>query len=331
MGSAELIPKRISAIDWARGVALVAMAVYHFTWDLTFFGYIDTSVATTGPMRWFARTIASSFLFLVGISLVLAHGRQIRWPSFGRRLLLVAGCALLISAATWLAVRDSFVYFGILHHITVASVIGLAFIRLDWRLLVPLALLTFLAGVYLPSPFFDRPWLLWTGLNTMVRPSNDYVPIFPWFGAVLLGMAFAKSPLIRFAANLWNNGSFSGASKVLIWMGRRSLLVYMVHQPILIGLVFAATWVYPPTTIDEFAFPPDSFLDACEQTCLDTSSAEFCISYCACTDYRLQQQELKSDLLSGAIAVDDPAVVDITRQCTADIAEALQDFGESNE
>ena len=61
---------RIEAIDLARGIALVAMAVYHFTWDLEFFGYLEPRTTAVGGWKLFARVIASSFLFLVGVSLV---------------------------------------------------------------------------------------------------------------------------------------------------------------------------------------------------------------------------------------------------------------------
>ncbi|MEO1702040.1 MAG: heparan-alpha-glucosaminide N-acetyltransferase [Pseudomonadota bacterium] len=320
--------RRIVAIDMARGLALVAMAIYHLTWDLTFFGYLDQSVATTGPMRWFARAIASSFLFLVGVSLVLAHSKSIRWPSFWRRLLLVTACASIISVATWFADRETFVYFGILHHIALASLLGLAFVTLRWPLLIVLACLLFLADFFFSSPIFDSAWLLWTGLNTVVRPSNDYVPIVPWFGCVLLGMAFAKSPLFLKSTRPGQTAASQPLQSLLIWMGRRSLLVYMVHQPILIALVYLATLVVPPQSADEFPLPPDPFLDACESTCLQTSGADFCISYCACVDVRLQQQGLKADLLAGRLSVNTPAIVETTRQCTADIAEAIQEFGD---
>ncbi|MEL6819098.1 MAG: heparan-alpha-glucosaminide N-acetyltransferase [Pseudomonadota bacterium] len=318
--------KRIAELDFARGVALVAMAIYHFTWDLTFFGYLDTSFATTGPMRWFARAIAFSFLFLVGASLVLAHEKGIRWHQFWRRFIAVAACALLISIATWFAVRESFVYFGILHHITVASFLGLAFLRVDWQLLTLFSAVAFGADLFLSSPIFDAPWFWWTGLNRFVRSSNDYVPMLPWFGAVLLGMAFAKSHLIWMVEGRLKTDRAQTVSGMLTWLGQRSLIVYMVHQPILIALIFATSLIVPPTRVDEFAFPPDPFLDACESACLQNSPAEFCIAYCACVDVRLQQQSLKAGLLDGQIALDDPSIVATTNQCTADISEALQEF-----
>ena len=89
--------RRITAIDIGRGVALVAMAIYHFTWDLEFFGYVERGLTAVGGWKMFARCIASSFLVLVGISLFLAHRNGVRWPSFWRRWQMVAAAALALS------------------------------------------------------------------------------------------------------------------------------------------------------------------------------------------------------------------------------------------
>ena len=94
---------RIEAIDVLRGLALIAMATYHFTWDLEFFGYAGPGTASMGPMTWYARGIASTFLVLAGVSLVLAHQAGINWPSFRKRLAMVAGAALLITIGTFFA------------------------------------------------------------------------------------------------------------------------------------------------------------------------------------------------------------------------------------
>ena len=96
------LPKlpRIEAIDVARGVALLAMATYHFSWDLEFFGYLEPGTTAHGALKIYARCIASSFLFLVGVSLFLAHGNGIRRRSFLIRFAMVAGAALAISLVT---------------------------------------------------------------------------------------------------------------------------------------------------------------------------------------------------------------------------------------
>src|SRR6478609_4483797 len=93
-------PPRIGLVDTARGAALIAMATYHFSWDLEFMGYLQPGTAETGWLKIYARAIATTFLFIVGISLVLSSRPEIRWPSFWKRFAMVAGAAVVISAAT---------------------------------------------------------------------------------------------------------------------------------------------------------------------------------------------------------------------------------------
>ncbi len=131
--------RRIELLDLARGIALIAMASYHFTWDLEFFGYAPPGMTGFGGWKLYARCIASSFLFLVGVSLVIAHYNGIRWPGFWKRLAMVAGAAAAISAATYIFVPESFIFFGILHEIALASVLGLAFLRLPPLLTLAIA------------------------------------------------------------------------------------------------------------------------------------------------------------------------------------------------
>ena len=76
---------RMPWLDMARGIALLAMASYHFMWDLASFGYLEPDFPASGWPRIYARAIASTFLFLAGFSLVLAHGDHIRWQSFWKR------------------------------------------------------------------------------------------------------------------------------------------------------------------------------------------------------------------------------------------------------
>ena len=85
--------RRIEMLDLARGVALFAMASYHFSWDLEQFGYLEPATATTGLFKLYARSIAASFLFLAGVSLMLAHGEGLRPRAFARRLAMVGGAS----------------------------------------------------------------------------------------------------------------------------------------------------------------------------------------------------------------------------------------------
>jgi uncharacterized membrane protein len=287
--------RRIEAIDLARGAALIAMAIYHFTWDLEFFGYIDAGTTTVGGWKLFARSIASSFLFLVGVSLFLAHARGVRWRGFGTRLAMVAGAAVAISIATWFAMPESFIFFGILHQIALASVLGLAFLRLPWPLVLVLAAGVIAAPAYLTSSAFDAAWWWWTGLSETRPRSNDFVPLFPWFGAVLAGIAAASlaersgllDRLSRVVAPRW------GAP--LLFIGRHSLAFYLIHQPVLIGCVFLFSQVVPP----QLETPQVQFRQACERSCSAERDEEFCGFYCVCVLDAIEGENMLDGLFSG--------------------------------
>lgn len=160
---------RIPLIDQARGVALIAMAIYHFTWDLGFFGYIELETAATGGWRIFARVIAGSFLFLVGFSLVLGHQQGFRPRPFFIRLGKIAAAAAAITVATWFAFPQTFIFFGILHAIAAASLIGLLRAPAGRRHALLAAAAAVAAPLYLRAPFFDHPALWWVGLPSTCR------------------------------------------------------------------------------------------------------------------------------------------------------------------
>jgi len=234
-------PGRIAALDLARTVALFAMASYHFGYDLEAFGYLPPGTMLSGWPAIYARCIASSFLFLVGVGLYLGHGAGVRWRPFGRRLAMILAGAAVVSLATRYAEGPYYVFFGILHSIALSSLIGLAFLRLPAGLTLIVALAAFLAPHYLRAPLFDAPWLWWLGLTTGPVESVDYIPTLPWLAPVLAGIAMAK---VAAKAGVWRRLSGVGQGfPWLTWPGRHSLLVYLIHQPILVGLVFGYGWL----------------------------------------------------------------------------------------
>lgn len=234
---------RIPALDIARTGALVAMALFHFVFDLEMFGFVAPGTATTGIWRALAVTTAGSFLFLAGVGLWLAHAEVIRWPAFWRRFAKVAGAAVLVSIGTYVAFPHAFVFFGILHSIALCSALGLAVLRLPVWVIAALAVAVFFAPDLLTSPVFNAPYWWWTGLQTIPLSTVDYEPIFPWFAPFLAGVAASKWAA---RAGLWARLSTptpSRAAQMLGLPGRHSLLIYLIHQPILIGLVWCATQI----------------------------------------------------------------------------------------
>ncbi len=234
--------RRLAALDVARGVALAAMAVYHFAWDLEFFGFAEPGMTAQLPWKLFARSIATSFLFLAGVSFLLAHGRGFSFGKFWPRFAQIAGAALAISIATRLAMPDSFIFFGILHEIAAASLIGIFAVRLPALPILALALMAFLLPQLFTDAAFNTRWLAWTGFAETAPRSNDLVTFFPWTAAFLggLGITKAASGILQKLAN-----QVPAWLKPAEWAGKHSLIIYLVHQPVLIGLVWASAQVFP--------------------------------------------------------------------------------------
>tara|TARA_R110000751_G_scaffold180038_2_gene286463 strand:- start:4733 stop:5713 length:981 start_codon:yes stop_codon:yes gene_type:complete len=308
-------PARIAAIDVARGGALVAMAIYHFTWDLEFFGYVPAAMTAEGGWKLFARSIAGSFLFLVGVSLVLAHGKTIRWNVFAKRLAMVAVAALAITAASWWFTPDNYIFFGILHSIVVSSLLGLLFLRLPLPLTLAIGLAVILSRPYLLNPIFNHDFLLWLGLSTVPAHSNDFVPLFPWFGPVLLGIATGKLgvqfDLIDRLASLYRGTDIVG--RTLSLAGRHSLAVYLIHQPILIGIVYLASLIIPAPPSDPIA----EFSRSCVRTCVKENEENFCSRFCRCTLNELVDRDLLGTLMTqGQSGKPVEGVQEIVQSCT---------------
>lgn len=310
---------RITLIDTLRGVALLAMASYHFTWDLEFFGYLDPGTATQGWWKIYARAIASSFLFLAGVSLVLAHYPDIRWRAFWKRFAMVAGAAAAISIATLIALPNEWIFFGILHSIAIASLIGLAFIRLPplvsgsaAALLVILLIVdSWIAPGSFRSQVFNARYLSWTGLFEQAPRSNDFVPLFPWLAALLGGIAITQVAMQR--NWLIALSRVQTRPNLLARAGKHSLIIYLLHQPVLIAIVYIMSVVVPPAQPD----PRQSYMRACESGCVAGGNGEaLCRSFCDCTADALQAQSLIEPLQDGSINPNtDDRVLRVAQEC----------------
>ena len=307
---------RIEVLDLARGLALFAMASYHFSWNLEQFGYLEPATTTQGLFKLYARSIAGSFLFLAGVSLMLAHGPGLRPQAFVKRLAMVGGAAALITVVTIFATPDSFIYFGILHSIAAASVIGLAFLRLP-------GLITIVAGAaclalpqFYRDDIFNPVWLNWIGLFTVPPRSNDFVPLMPWLGPFLIGMGCTRIAMATgFTTRLAGIDTGSRlVSRAARFSGRHSLAFYLVHQPVLLALVWTASQVAPPEPVD----PLPGFIAECEKGCGADNSAAFCTRFCGCITDELLSRGLFTPFLAGEITPEtDPRIPAIAEQCTA--------------
>jgi uncharacterized membrane protein len=137
-----------------------------------------------------------------------------------------------VSATTWLIFDERFVFFGVLHFIALASVLGLLLVRAGYLNLL-LGIAVIVVGNHYQFVWFDETGRRWVGLMTHKPPTEDYVPLLPWFGVVMLGL-FAGPAMQRLASRLQPYCAVSTV-KWLALAGRHSLLVYLLHQPFLLG------------------------------------------------------------------------------------------------
>jgi uncharacterized membrane protein len=231
--------QRFWEVDAARGVAILMMAVYHTAYDLDAFGGYAVD-STSGAWARFADATATSFLFLVGVSLAISHARDIRAgrDSFRKYLLRglrIFGYGMLLTAVFWVF-GFGYVVFGILHLIGVSIVVAYPLLRYRFaNLFLGLAVLAvgfYMMGAGVSS---ESPWLLPLGVVPEGLPMPDYRPFFPWFGMVLLGL-FAGNTVYGGGKVLTERDAPTFV-RPLLPLGRNSLFVYLVHQPLIIAVL----------------------------------------------------------------------------------------------
>lgn len=304
---------RAPALDRARGIAVLAMILYHFSWDLSHFGLIEANVAAGPGWKLFAQVIAASFLVIAGVSLHLAMVDGFKRPAFLRRLAIVSGSAALVTAATFFVFPQSYVTFGILHCIAVSSIIALAFRDLP----APLTALAGAGMIALPllfrAPAFEAGWLVWLGLGEVPPRANDYVPVFPWAGYVLLGLAAGR------LAGAWFSRQARTGRDGLAWVGQRSLPIYLLHQPLLFGALALAiqSGVLPDRKAEA------AVTRACTVECQVAGALPtICSRACRCTTEALRRLQLWERVVNDTLSGEDRQHADtLGRAC---YSEALR-------
>ncbi len=244
---------RYERVDALRGLAMVWMAVFHFCFDLSHFGYWQQDFRAD-PFWTMQRTlIVSLFLLCAGLGQAVAWQRALAWPRFWRRWGQIVGCALLVTASSYWMFPRSFIYFGVLH--------GMALMLLVARLtggwghwLWPAGLLAiaspWLAAWVLEGPLtglaqaFNGRALNWLGWVTHKPFTEDYVPLFPWLGVMWWGLACGQWLLAHRAS--WFASSVPRGAAPLVALGRYSLSFYMLHQPAMIGALMLFGWLAHP-------------------------------------------------------------------------------------
>ena len=228
---------RLAEIDILRGCAIILMIVSNFVTDLQYF--FNYSAHET-VWYWFARATAFMFIFLAGISLVLSHNRteqKAPFIKYFKRGLFIFSLGMLITIATFIFIPNNYVRFGVLHLIGVSIILSYLFLRLKNNYLnLFFGIIFVLFGFLFQKITFNSDLFFIFGIISKTFSSVDYFPLFPWFGVVLLGIFAGRvlyahhKPVFNFKENI--------ITKLFSFLGRNSLMIYLIHQPILLGLLF---------------------------------------------------------------------------------------------
>ncbi len=225
---------RIWELDALRGIGILVMMFIHLMYDLVeLYGIVQWHY----PL-WFRIIGNVGGLFLVLSGLCATLGRHTV-----RRGLTVLGCGLIITVVTagmyffGFATKAIIIYFGVLHCLGVSMLLWCLFRRLPTWALAVLAVLMVASGLYLERVVLvDHLWLMPLGFTNGRLSTADYFPLLPCFGYFLLGAVIGRTvyrkKVTRFPAVNPNNL----LSRPLCFIGRHSLAIYMLHQPILSAL-----------------------------------------------------------------------------------------------
>lgn len=235
---------RFWEIDLLRGIAIILMLIFHFIYDLNHLKIIYYKL-WEGPFDYASKSIAAVFFILVGISLTISYNKTVGNLSLSdiRRKFAIRGLKLLflgfiITGVSWLIIPERFVIFGVLHCIGISIILTIPFISYC-KLNVIIGGLLVSFGFILDYLTFGFSWLIPLGFVPPRYFSIDYFPLFPWFGVILIGLALGNylypGGQRRFQFSI---DQVEGMPKRICFIGRHSLPIYFIHQPILFAIIF---------------------------------------------------------------------------------------------
>lgn len=213
---------RSGIVDLLRFLAILLMVIFHFSFDLNAFHLVQIDFFKEPFWYGLPRLIVSLFMTSMGASLYFSHSKGIRWRSFNKRLLQLVISAIAITVTTYFIFPQNWIFFGTLHSIAVCSLLALPFLKVSrWIGIIGVLIIApHLSGIY-QYPFWS-----------MAHKSMDYIPPLPWLGFVFIGMSLGYSKYSK-----WSLPQ-NRATAFITQVSNHSLIIYLLHQPVLWGLVW---------------------------------------------------------------------------------------------
>ncbi|MCR4369183.1 MAG: DUF1624 domain-containing protein [archaeon] len=233
---------RFWEVDALRGIAIILMVFFHFLFDLNYFGLARISLydGVPGIIQFAA---ASSFLLLVGVSMTLSYNNKNE--GFEKRTLvramLVFSGGVVLSVLTLIFFPQQPILFGILHLIGASLLLG-AFIAKSKEASLLIALAIILSWLFFDLQSLGLEFFFWIGFAPPIS-ALDFFPVFPWMGAVFLGV-FLGHAFYPKGKRMFGVHEPKNAENALAFLGRNSLAIYFIHQPVLVPMVYLAKIVF---------------------------------------------------------------------------------------
>lgn len=228
--SKNLEQDRIQAIDFVKGIDIIFMVLFNYSITLDYFNLIR--IPSSSLYRYILPvSIASIFIFISGVTSYISYQKQKKklTRNYFIRGIKLLFYAILITLFTYVFVPRNTIFFGILHFFAVTSFLIPIFIKYN-KLNLIAGLWLILSGVYLQQQTFGFSYFFWLGFIPENFSTFDYFPMIPWLGVILLGIYYGKyidekTQKIKFNSNF---------SNIFKFLGKHSLTVYLIHQPLLI-------------------------------------------------------------------------------------------------
>lgn len=214
-------------LDFVKGIAVLLMIIFHFFFDLYYFGWLNLSMHSDIFWVVFRYIIASLFLGSVGISLTISQAKKFRWGAWLKRCVQLGSASLLVTVASIYLFPHSWIYFGVLHFIFVASTLILPLRQLPNVCLAIAPIIIILSSENLLHTEWLFNWL--QAPLSLPHATQDLVPIFPWIGVCMIGIFIGYYELYKIPIS---PKPYHGLGWIS-FMGKHALIIYLIHQPIL--------------------------------------------------------------------------------------------------
>jgi len=223
--------KRIREIDIMRTFAMLLMVVYHILYDLNNFAGLDISYYKP-PLSIIGKLSALIFIFLSGVSSGLGS------KPF-RRGIVVFACGMLITLVTFVFFKERFVFFGILHLLGVCMVLSPAIKKAPSWILMIIIIISAVAGWFFDKLTVQTWVLLPFGITYKDFASVDYYPLFPYISVFMVGVIYYRI-FYKYRKSIFN---LKPKNDIIEKLSKNSLTIYLLHQPIILGIIYAVAYI----------------------------------------------------------------------------------------